>query len=64
MARNERGTSMNKRESIALAIMMTVLIFLGLEDDGYVHKAALFLAGWMAGYLALTAWMEWRGVDA
>jgi hypothetical protein len=54
---------MNKRESILLAIMMTVLIFLGLEDDGYVHKAALFVAGWMAGYLALTAWMEWRGVD-
>ena len=55
---------MNKRESMLLAVMMTVLIFLGLEDDSYMHKGALFIAGWMAGYLMLTAWMEWRGVDA
>ena len=54
---------MSKLQSIILAVQMTVLIFLGLEDDGYVHKAALFVAGWMAGYLVLTAWMEWRGVD-
>lgn len=54
---------MTKLQSIVLSIQMTVLIFIGLSDDGYMHKGALFIAGWMAGYLALTAWMEWKGLD-
>ncbi len=54
---------MTKIQSILLAVLMTTLINMGLEGDGYMHKGALFLAGWMAGYLMLTAWMEWKGLD-
>ena len=54
---------MNKVECILLAIMMTVCIFFGVSDDGYVHKLALILAGAMAGMLTLAAWMEIVGLD-
>ena len=54
---------MTKIQSIVVAIMMTVLVFLGLDGEGYIHKLALFWAGIMAGLLFLTAWMEWKGLD-
>lgn len=54
---------MSKIQSIVLAVMMTVLIFMGLDGDGYIHKAALFVAGWMGGYLMLAVFMEWKGID-
>ena len=54
---------MTKIQSIVAAIMMTALIFLGLDGEGYVHKLALFWAGVLFAMLFLTAWMEWRGMD-
>jgi hypothetical protein len=54
---------MTKLQSIIVAIMMTTLIFLGLDGEGYIHKGALFLAGSMFALLFLAAWMEWEGQD-
>lgn len=55
---------MSKIQAIVLAILMTTLINLGMEGDGYLHKSALFVAGWMAGYLMLAALMEWNEVES
>lgn len=54
---------MTKLQTTLAAIMMTALIFLGLDGDGYVHKLAFFWAGVLFAMLWLSAWMEWCGHD-
>lgn len=54
---------MTKTQSIIVAILMTTLLHAGVSGDGYMHKAALLLAGIQAALLFLTAWMEWKGLD-
>ncbi len=54
---------MTKIQSIITTIMMTCLLFMGMDGDGYIHKLGLFWAGVLFAMLFLTAWMEWRGLD-
>ncbi len=58
-----KGYDMTKIQTMLAAVMMMVFLFIGLSGDGYLHKFAVFMAGFLAFMLTLTAWMEWRGLD-
>jgi len=42
---------MNKTLSIITAMIMCVALYLGFDGEGYMHKTALVIGGWLMGWL-------------
>lgn len=49
---------MNKTLSILATMIMCVALYLGFDGDGYLHKTALLIGGWLMGWLFIVAHME------
>lgn len=46
---------MNKTLTIATTVTMCAAMYVGFDGDGYMHKTALVIGGWLMGWLFIVA---------